>query len=810
LLADFSRPGLLSIVVLGWLLLPGVDMRLQSKRPAESDKHLRQARAFFDQRKFTEAALEARRAIELNRENVDAWKLSGLSLQLSRRFPEAAQEFTAALEIFPRDADLWFFLGRIRYLNRELKAAEEAVRTAIRLKSDHADALTQLGMLLEARHDHAQALKHYEAAIAANRKQSRSETMALVSAGHLLMKLGRLEESLRHFDAAESLNPKSGAIRMSRGRVLERLGRMDEAEQEFQKAVVLGGDGRARNLLERLKSVNVPEKHPAGVPPEASRPVTPIRFRNAAVSAKLDFVLRNSATAHKYQVETMPGGVAALDYNNDGWTDIYFANGADLPSLLKTSSRYWNRLFRNNQDGTFTDVTAVAGVAGEGYSMGVAAGDFNNDGNQDIFVAGVNRNLLLSNRGDGTFSDVTDAAGLAGIDPERGKMWSVAAAWFDYDNDGDLDLFVVNYCKWNTTIDPYCGASLPGFRTYCFPDRFEGLPNQLFRNNGNGTFTDVSAASGIASHIGKGMGTAVADLDDDGRTDIFVANDTVPNFLFRNDGSGGFQEIALRAGVAVTESGEPVSSMGVDFRDYDNDGSPDLVVSALEGETFPLFRNAGRGFFTDETYASRLGLETARRSGWSLGLYDFNNDGFRDLFTVNSHVNDNIELYNEQTYRQPNSIFVNKKDGTFVDASESAGFDSRSRSAHRGCAFADFNNDGRIDVVTTSLNEPSELWLNDSPNQNHWLSVRLTGTRSNRLGLGAMIKLTSASGARQFNHSTTSVGYASSSDRLVHFGLGSDKQVRVLEVRWPSGMVQVLRDLEADRIITIREPPAAQ
>jgi enediyne biosynthesis protein E4 len=503
----------------------------------------------------------------------------------------------------------------------------------------------------------------------------------------------------------------------------------------------------------------------------------------------------------------MTGGVAVLDYDGDGWQDIYFVNGADLPSLKKTSPQFWNRLYRNNRDGTFQDVTEAAGVAGAGYAMGVAVADYDNDGDADIFVAGVNRNQLFRNDG-GRFHDVTADAKLTGIDSERGKMWSVAAAWLDYDNDGRLDLFVVNYCKWHPDLDPYCGDSSRRLRTYCFPDKYEGLPNQLFRNNGDGTFTDVSRASGVAGHVGKGMGVAVADYDGDGFVDVFVANDTLPNFLFRNDGRGGFEEVGLSAGVALNDAGRPVSAMGADFRDYDDDGLPDVIVSALEGETFPLWRNAGRGFFRDETYPSGLGLETVKRSGWGLGLYDFNNDGRKDLFTANAHVNDNIELLNEQTYRQPNSLFANLGGGVFQDVSRAAGADFQVKQAHRGAAFGDFNNDGRVDVVTTSLNEPAELFINESAAGQHWLTLRLVGARASRDAVGATVKVVTADGRRQFNHVTTSVGYASSSAREVHFGLGEGKVVKLIEIRWPGGGVQTLTDVAADRVLAVKEEAA--
>jgi tetratricopeptide (TPR) repeat protein len=808
---------LVTVVLICSALLIGPALPPSGQGPAEAERRLRLARTLFEQRRFTEAAVEARRAREIDPDQIAAWKLGGLALQLAKRWPEAEAELTAALKKFPTDPDLWFYLARVQYLQSELRPAEKAVRRALELKSDHADAHTQLAMILEALLDYQNALTHYRRAIELEEKQARQQTLPLVYASQLLSRLGQWPEALEYLTRAKALNSRSSEIRLARGRVLEKLERLAEAAEEYQQAVALDGNAQARAQLERLKS-GVSRSRPAADAnaPRASKPpsesparsVAPIQFRNLAPQARLNFTLRNSATPNKYQVETMTGGVAVLDYNNDGYQDIYFVNGAELPAMQKTSPQYWNRLFRNNRDGTFTDVTQEAKVAGEGYSMGAAVADYDNDGQQDIFVAGVNRNLLFRNEGDGRFSDATTKAGLSGVDAARGKMWSVAAAWLDYDNDGRLDLFVVNYCRWHPAIDPYCGDARPGYRTYCFPDRYEGLPNQLFRNNGDGTFTDVSSASGISRHIGKGMGVAVADYDDDGWIDIFVANDTLPNFLFRNNGRGKFEEVALASGVALNESGRPVSGMGVDFRDYDNDGRPDLIISALEGETFPLFRNLGKGYFSDETFASRLGLETIKRSGWSLGLFDFNNDGFKDLFTVNAHVNDNIELYNEQTYRQPNSIFANLGNGAFADVSRAAGQDFQTKSAHRGCAFADFNNDGKVDAVTTSLNDPAELLINQSPDEHHWLMIRLIGVRSNRDGLGAKIKLTTAAGAVQFNHATTSVGYASSSDSRVHFGLGKERAVRSLEVRWPSGTRQALREVMADRMLTIKEGSA--
>jgi enediyne biosynthesis protein E4 len=802
----FALAGLIFMIS---LLLPQRD-----QQQVTPDERLRRAGALFDQRRFAEAAEEARRARELDPKLRQAWRLSGLSLQLAGRAAEAEREFTSALDLFPDDPDLWFYLARVQYLQSSLKPAESSVRRSLQLQPDHAGAHTQLAMTLEALNDYPNALDHYRRGVELGQKLERPPTLPLVYAANLLVKLNRVEEALDYLTRAAAIDPQSGEIRLSRGRALERLGRLAEAEQEYQQATTHDVGGQARAALERLRA-GAAGNRVAGKP---TLSIAPIRFRNVAEQSRLDFVLRNDASPRKYQVETMTGGVATLDYDGDGWTDVYFVNGAELPAMKKSSPKFWNRLYRNNRDGTFGDVTEKAGVGGGnsansansgGYSMGVAAADYDNDGDQDLFVAGVNRNILYRNLsaegGKGRFDDVTEKAGLTGVDSQRGKMWSVAAAWLDYDNDGDLDLFVVNYCKWAPEIDPYCGATKEGWRTYCFPDRYEGLPNQLFRNNGDGTFANVSSQSGIDKHIGKGMGVAVADYDDDGFIDVFVANDTLPNFLFRNNGHGGFEEVGLRSGAAVNDSGRPVSAMGVDFRDYDNDGLPDLIASALEGETYPLFRNLGKGFFADATWQSGLGAETVKRSGWGLGLFDFNNDGLKDLFTANAHVNDNIELYNNQTYRQPNAVFAGAGAGAFLEASREAGADFQIKRAHRGCAFADFDNDGRVDVVTTSLNEPVELFRNETTGENHWLAMRLIGVKSNRDGVGAKIKLVTVDGVTQFNHVTTSVGYASSSDVRAYFGLGKEKIVKLIEIRWPSGVTQRLKDVAADRLLTVTE-----
>jgi hypothetical protein len=523
-----------------------------------------------------------------------------------------------------------------------------------------------------------------------------------------------------------------------------------------------------------------------------AEPVPPIRFREVAAAAGVSFVLENHPTEHKHMIETMPGGIAVFDYDGDGRPDIYFTNGADIPSLEKSAPKYWNRLYHNEGNWKFTDVTGQAGVAGAGYSMGAAVGDYDNDGHPDLFVAGVNHNTLYRNLGNGRFEDVTAKAGIPS------GQWAVAAGWFDYDRDGKLDLWVVHYAKWSTADDRYCGDAARGIRIYCHPKYFTGLANSLFRNRGDGTFEDVTVKAGLAKFPARGMSVAFADYDADGWPDVFVTNDNQPNSLFHNLGNGTFEEVALLAGAAMRDDGKPVAAMGAEFKDYDNDGRPDILFTALAGETFPLFRNAGKGSFTDATLKSRVGTLTLPHSGWGLGLIDFNNDGWKDLFSANSHVNDRVDAFESAVYKEANSVFANSG-GVFQDVSAEAGLTLVK--AHRGAAFADFDGDGRIDAVVSSLGAPAELWQNVSPDPRHWLIVRLRGTRSNRDGIGAKIRI-----GNQYAEMTTTVGYASSSAEGVHFGLDAATQIPKIEIWWPSGTTQTLRDIRADRVLTVTEP----
>ena len=520
--------------------------------------------------------------------------------------------------------------------------------------------------------------------------------------------------------------------------------------------------------------------------------VPPIRFQDVAAAAGITFVLENHPTAAKRLIETMPGGLAVFDYDGDGKPDIFFTNGAEIPSLEKVSPRDWNRLYRNEGNWKFRDVTEEAGVAGAGYSMGAAVGDFDNDGHPDLFVAGVNRNLLYHNLGNGHFQDVTAKAGIASGE------WAVAAGWFDYDRDGKLDLWVVHYAKWSAADDRFCGDSARGIRIYCHPKYFTGLANSLYRNRGDGTFEDVTAKAGLAKLPGRGMSVAFADYDGDGWPDAFVTNDNMANFLFRNRGDGTFDESALLAGVALRDDGKPVAAMGAEFKDFDNDGLPDILFTALTGETYPLLRNAGKGNFVDASLKSRMGALTLKHSGWGVGLFDFNNDGWKDAFTANSHVNDRVELFEPAVYKEANSVFANQA-GVFQDVSAEAGLVPVK--AHRGVAFGDFDGDGRMDAVVSSLGAPAELWRNVSPDARHWMILRLQGVKSNRDGIGARIRI-----GNQYAEMTTACGYASSCSGGVHFGIDTLTVVPKIEIRWPGGAIQTLRDVKADQVLAVKEP----
>ena len=525
---------------------------------------------------------------------------------------------------------------------------------------------------------------------------------------------------------------------------------------------------------------------------------TGIEFRNAS-----------SATSQKYLMEAMVGGVATLDFDQDGLLDLYFVNGAELADPMpggrlpdKSDPRYWNRLYRNEGEWRFSDVTQAAGVQGEHYGQGVAAADYDNDGFPDLFLANYGRNTLFRNRGDGTFEDVTDFAGV------RGGGWSAAAGFLDYDRDGNLDLFVTRYVQWSFEGNPWCGERKPGYRSYCHPKQFKPISHLAYRNNGDGTFTESSDSTGFGAVPGKGLGIAFNDFDRDGWIDVLVANDSFPQQLFRNVDGTKFEEIALLSGLAYDENGRTFAGMGTDFADYSNDGLPDVFINALAHQGYALFRNEGPLF---EYVSGQTGVSeiSTQHSGWGAKFVDYDNDGLRDIFVAQGHVMDNIELTQpDLQYEEPLALMRNTGDG-FVDVSSSSGDPFQVDRAARGAAFADLDNDGFVDVAI-NCRDGRAVILRNTGNENGWLSVDLEGRQSNRDGIGALVRVMSEAGAEQHGIVSRAGSYLSSGDGRLHFGLGSASAVQQVSVTWPSGTVQSLEQVPANQILKIAEPESEE
>jgi hypothetical protein len=526
-----------------------------------------------------------------------------------------------------------------------------------------------------------------------------------------------------------------------------------------------------------------------------------VQFVNLASEAGLTFKHENGASKEKLMPETFGSGIAWIDYDNDGWIDLYFANGADLARGKPSPG---NALFKNLGNGKFADVTAKAGVAGHGqFSTGVTVGDYDNDGFLDIYVTGYGSNQLFHNNGDGTFTDVTAKAGVAG------GGWCSSAAWLDYDKDGWLDLFVVHYLDYDIKNAPYCGFKREGYRMYCDPQQFDGMPALLCHNNKDGTFTEVSRKAGVANPAGKGLGVTVGDLDLDGWPDIFVTNDGVRNFLYRNKGDGTFADVTYGALVGYDMNGKPMAGMGTEIADYDGDGLPDIFMTAFSREYNTLFHNLGKLRFEDVTL--RAGLESGYLTlAFGTKLFDFDNDGDLDIYCTNGHVTDNVELYDPQlSYKQTDLLYENVGGGRFRDVSAESGPAFRIKHVGRGAAIGDFDNDGDLDIVVADCGGPPLLLRNDGANRNHWIAIRARGRESNRFGVGAKVRVTSG-GRAQLREINPAGSYLSTSDVRLYIGLGSETRITRLEIEWPSGKRQTLQDISANQTLLLDEENASR
>ena len=533
-------------------------------------------------------------------------------------------------------------------------------------------------------------------------------------------------------------------------------------------------------------------------------------FEDVTARTGIGFRHNSSKTTRKYLIESVSGGVAMLDYDGDGRLDLYFVNGAALGDPMKAGAapdksapQFWNRLYRNHGDGTFRDATEPAGVRGRGYGMGAAAGDYDNDGRTDLYVTNFGSNILYRNKGDGAFEDVTSKAGVSA------GGWSSSAAWVDYDHDGRLDLIVARYVQWDFEPDAWCGARAEGRRSYCHPDRFSPLTHIVYRNRGDGTFEDATRAAGWGGATGKGLGIAIADYDRDGRIDVAVANDSWPQQLFRNLGGGRFEETALSAGVAYDDDGRTYAGMGIDFADYDNDGWPDLFVNALAMQRYALYRN-NKGLFEYASNSAGVAAITQLHSGWGARFLDYDHDGWKDLFVAQGHVMDDIAFSQPQVRYLERLLLMHNAGGRFEDVSARTGDAFTRPLAARGAAFGDLDNDGWIDVAVNCNNGAPVILRNRGlASGGHWLMVETVGTRGNRDGIGARVRIATPDGREQHATVSTAGSFLSASDKRVHFGLGAQSKVALLEVVWSSGVVQRLKDVATDRVVKVTEPSGA-
>ena len=525
---------------------------------------------------------------------------------------------------------------------------------------------------------------------------------------------------------------------------------------------------------------------------------TGIQFVDVTQEAGIHWKHTDGRSGEKYFMETLGSGAAFFDYDADGDPDLYFVNGAPLPGYVAQETPT-NCLYRNNGDGTFTDVTENAGVGDTGYGHGCAVGDYNNDGQLDLYVTNYGTNRLYRNNGDGTFTDVAEVAGVTE------SRWSSSCAFADYDRDGNLDLYVVNYIVFDIDENPWCGLKEKGIRAYCEPDNFPAQSDTLFRNNGDGTFTDVTKSAGIYNTTGKGLGVVWGDYNNDGAPDIYVANDSTENFFYHNNGDGTFEEVGFMIGVALSEDGAAENGMGTAFGDWNNDGWLDLTVTNYAQQTNTLYHNDTDGFFTDATATTKTAQLTYPYLGWATAFIDYDNDGYQDLFVANGHLHENLaELGQQGTYGQRNLLFRNNYNDTFTEVSETLGPGMKLEDVSRGATFADYDADGDIDIVVTNSNTAPRLLRNDGGNRKNWLQLRLHATKGATDAIGARVKIKTGE-LTQTREVRSGDGYLSQRDLTLHFGVADYQQIDNIEIQWQSGVKQLIKSVPANQVLSLEE-----
>ena len=535
-----------------------------------------------------------------------------------------------------------------------------------------------------------------------------------------------------------------------------------------------------------------------GIPIRTVSADTGIQFVDVTQEAGIHWKHVDGRSGQKYFMETLGSGAAFFDFDGDSDPDLYFVNSAPLPGYVSQEVPT-NCLYENNGDGTFTDVTEKAGVGDTGYGHGCAVGDYNNDGKLDLYVTNYGTNRLYRNNGDGTFTEVAESAGVT--EPR----WSTSCAFADYDRDGNLDLYVVNYIVYDIDENPWCGLKEKGIRAYCEPDNFIAQSDTLYRNNGDGTFTDVTKTAGIYNTTGKGLGVVWGDYNNDGALDIYVANDSTENLFYQNNGDGTFEEVGFMVGVALSEDGAAENGMGTAFGDWNNDGWLDLTVTNYALQTNTLYHNDADGFFTDATAMTKTAQLTYPYLGWATAFIDYDNDGYQDIFVANGHLHENlaaIEL--EGTYGQRNLLFRNNYDNTFTEVSETLGPGMKLADVSRGATFADYDLDGDIDIVVTNSNTAPRLLRNDGGNRKNWLQIRLTATNGSTDAIGTRVKITTEK-LTQIREVRSGDGYLSQQDLTLHFGIGDYEQVDSIEVQWQSGKKQLIRSVQANQVLSLEE-----